>query len=647
MIDLAGGNRRLTLRNRGGKSSQASSSVLPMLVATVVLSLFVFNCAIGCASAPFVSVVNGVPTPGAANIREMPDPSSRKVAAMLNGEKLFVVLCVSVTRSATEPASVWCKVRVNQRTGWAYRKYFEPQSNGLFKVTGISDDDGVSVRRSAEIDSNLAFVLPLSSRDIQIGACLQIADGEVCEIVAPSLEGWINARFLSSRPKTDSAPSDSPNSAAGEQGGQPTNGSELPTNSVQDLQTPSKDAPITTEPVVAWWQITIQDLLHQRQGRLVLVILSAFAALLIVNLIIRQLRRAVGSNVGFGWLGQVLGFGFVVSVLSLLVFGQEMQSLVAEYINKYAVQGIEDAPLSEQDIASLKVDKNWGLGAWPRLDSEDHRLFYLDEMAAGQKRLIWPNNYRAGIFERRTGESVAVFLWPQNCTYSGCLLDFFESDRYLRPIQGKVSKIASIRAFNIKKTLSFRNGMPIFVDIEGRVYWWDGSKFVVQTTHVDDEDAKARLSKFNWSPQYCQQVWKDDDFLSGADGKSKPIRGVIYKVLTFDVLLLELPICLLPPEVKLTEVLSESEAKRLWNESVGTLVDRLQLDIPAELLPISADREVGRSLDEHLELLYGDEVDVTCMEREFRVTGTFAAPVNCKVEKLRRVQGYMYDPAFD
>ena len=168
------------------------------------------------------------------------------------------------------------------------------------------------------------------------------------------------------------------------------------------------------------------------------------------------------------WVVSTL-IGIAISVFFLVKYKADLPEIAANYIDRYILQGIDDAPLSLPDVEKLQLftDDQYEVHLG-RSEFGLPNAYGTSRLTPPERPSLMPPNFRF------VGNAI---FWPSDCNVDGCRYDVF---RPTAPEDVTVDDfIGTIRAYYLLQSKSKRNGVPIFVDSGRRAHWWDGTKFQV------------------------------------------------------------------------------------------------------------------------------------------------------------------------
>lgn len=168
------------------------------------------------------------------------------------------------------------------------------------------------------------------------------------------------------------------------------------------------------------------------------------------------------------WVGSFL-VTVAVSAFFLVQYRADLPEIVANYVDRYILQGIDDAPLSLADVEKLQLLTDGEYEVYMgRAEFGLPNAYGTSSLTPPERPRLMPPNFR------QVGGAI---FWPSDCNLDGCRYDVF---RPTAPEDVTVDDfIGTIRAYYLLQSKNKRNGVPIFVDSGRRAHWWDGIKFQV------------------------------------------------------------------------------------------------------------------------------------------------------------------------
>lgn len=179
----------------------------------------------------------------------------------------------------------------------------------------------------------------------------------------------------------------------------------------------------------------------------------------------RQARRLAGS---FGRSLYSWAAGTVISVTCIVVLGVSYEDWLAAQIHRFKFEQMTDARKAEALKSAQPV-------SWRSADSVEYNwlLNVFGQQLANARDLpeYLKQPFRVS-YVTLGGDDYYTVFWPRQCNNDGCRIDL------IKYAENAIDSTFVVEG--LKFTDATLNGKPVFADIQGTIYYFDGDDYVSQ-----------------------------------------------------------------------------------------------------------------------------------------------------------------------
>lgn len=210
---------------------------------------------------------------------------------------------------------------------------------------------------------------------------------------------------------------------------------------------------------------------------------------------------------------------FVPAALSITLYifiGEDINAYIARYIDRHFIRGVDIQPLTASEVEGLTFEPVRMRDGGSAEHYDIANAYQRAPLPAGE-RLTWPDTrYRLDWLRVQFSADANtpfdyIVLWPRHCRADGCRYDIIESRR------GRSDLIDTIYANHLLVSDYFKNGYIVFADVDGRVFWWNGDRYVNSdfSTRLNYSENLASIDCFQLIEDAAKNLYIGDIILQG------------------------------------------------------------------------------------------------------------------------------------